>query len=146
MGAASSLQNMHIVSPLHGAYTDQICDLMFHCFRVRNANMRRYVQQARWLLAADKNTKELFGALSIDDNGVITNVCTSTKWRNRGVSTKLLRQAVRLVRHRGQDASLWVDLDNPDAKKLVRFYEGLGFGKTRVRERQQWLTFSGTRL
>jgi hypothetical protein len=104
-------------------YVPSIKKLLLECF---GSNYR--ILPGIWILTFT-NEYELMGLLYIDSNNIIWNLCTSNKFRKKGIATVTLNYALNKLQKENKIPSLFIDLGKGDilSNNLNKFYQKFGF-------------------
>lgn len=78
----------------------------------------------------------LLGSITVDDNDVISNVCTNPLYRGLGVATIALNNAISII-CRKTEPRLFVNNNGVNKKKLLNFYSNLGFEQIGMTEDEE---------
>jgi len=105
-----------------GPYISSIKKYMNECFDTDNYST--FV--GKWIIITD-STDNILGFINIDRRNVIWNVCTTQKYRGKGVAAKAIRYAIKFSCGQNKNPQLLVDKLGDHYSKLVPYYKSIGF-------------------
>lgn len=120
-------------------YTKDISRLMGECF-----NTKKYSAPTNdhlWLIVFSR--KKMAGFLVLDENSVIWNVCVAKNYRNQGIATEIIKQAINYsCNAKGNNPSLLVDNHGENVKKLIKMYTSFGFKVIKTTDKHTYMSHS----
>jgi ribosomal protein S18 acetylase RimI-like enzyme len=94
-----------------------------------------------WLIVFSR--KKMAGFLVLDENNTIWNVCVAKNYRNQGIASEIIKQAVNYTCNiRGNNPTLLVDNLGETAKKLIKMYTGFGFKVIKTTDKHTYMSHS----